>query len=772
MAADDGASEQAISSVLATPDLAPLLPLLYVAWADGQLEPEELDLVCKRLRASSPACADPAVARRWLDPERPPAAEDLANLLAELRRVAARLPKAERLSLTALSRELAESAGRAIAPEEERALAAIEHALGLEDRPLLARIFGRRAVAAQEPATQAAFDASALARHLDGDRAALRTRIEALLLSPDFAPVSFASREAYCERVLAWCRKLADEGVSALGLPLDAGGAGDLPAFLAALEVLAYHDLSLWVKFGVQFGLFAGAIQQLGTERHHQRYLAAAARLDLPGCFAMTETDHGSDVASLETTATYDAESGQFLIQTPHDGARKDFIGGAARDARLAVVFAQLRTAGEGHGVHAFLVPVRRQDGTVEDRVRIEDCGEKLGLNGVDNGRLWFDGVRIPRENLLDRFASVAPDGTYASPISGDAKRFFVTLGTLVGGRVNVAIAAGSAAKKALTIAIRYGARRRQFAPADGEERPVLDYFTHQLRLQPRLATTFALHFAQRDLVARYLEAPADRRPLEALAAGLKAYGTWHTTDTVQACREACGGAGYMAENRLAALKADTDVFTTFEGDNTVLCQLLVKGLLTGYRQQYARMTALAFVRHLGARAAVAAAELNPIVVQLTDERHLRGRDFQRDALKWREERLLGTLARRLARRIDGGMDAFLALQECGGHALALARAHVERALLERFLEGVDRCPDAPARAVLDSVSALFALSRIDADAGWFLEHGVIASGKARSIRRLVQRLCGELRPHAVALVDAFAIPEELVGAVISRPAL
>src|SRR6185436_20952156 len=116
----------------------------------------------------------------------------------------------------------------------------------------------------------------------------------------------------------------------------------------------------------------------------------------------------------------------------------------------------------------------------------------------------------------------------------------------------------------------------------------LLDYPAHQRRLLPRLAATYALHFALRDLAARYVGAQAsgeEDRSVEGLAAGLKAVATWHATETIQACREACGGQGYLAVNRFAALKADSDVFTTFEGDNTVLLQLVAKGLLSEYRK-------------------------------------------------------------------------------------------------------------------------------------------------------------------------------------------
>src|SRR5918992_5751597 len=235
-----------------------------------------------------------------------------------------------------------------------------------------------------------------------------------------------------------------------------------------------------------------------GNERHHESYLRDIVSVDLPGCFAMTETGHGSNVQALGTTATYDPEAGEFVVYTPDADARKDYIGNAARDGRIAAVFAQLIVGGENRGVHALLVPLRDDNGNVLPGIEIEDCGAKLGLDGVDNGRIRFDQVRVPREALLDRYAQVSAEGEYTSPIENPTRRFFTMLGTLVQGRVSVCGAGIGAAKVALTMAVRHAAERRQFGPPGGaEEAVLLDYRLHQRRLLPALATTYALHFAQ-----------------------------------------------------------------------------------------------------------------------------------------------------------------------------------------------------------------------------------------------------------------------------------
>ena len=614
-------------------------------------------------------------------------------------------------------------------------------------------------------------DPTALQRLLDGDQAAVRERVRRLLSEPRFGYVAGLSREAYRDEVLAWCRELAREGLGSLSFPHAFGGADDHAASIAAFETIAFHDHSLLVKFGVQFGLFGGAILHLGTARHHERYLPAVGTLDLPGCFALTETGHGSNVRGIRTTATYDLATEEFVVSTPDDDARKDYIGNAARHGRLAVVFAQLLVAGRREGIHALLVPIRDAAGDPLPGVTIEDCGDKLGLNGVDNGRLRFEHVRVPADALLNRYGNVSVDGRYSSPIDDASARFFTMLSTLVTGRISVGLAALSATKSALTIAIRYGLRRRQFGPSDGPETLLLDYPAHQRRLLPPLAGVYALNLALHTLVedhVRVLRSPTapERMELESLAAGMKALATWHATATIQTCRECCGGQGYLAENRFAALKADTDVFTTFEGDNTVLLQLVAKTLLTGYREQFEDMDLGALVRYV-VRAALASVVPTP-ASRRTDEAHLRDRSFQLDALRSREELLLSDLARRLKRALDRGHEPTEAFLRHQHRALATATAHVERIVLERVAAVIDTQRDRGASLVLDRLSDLYALWTLDQHRGWFLEQGLFAPSKTRAIHGQVNRLCGELRPLANDLVEAFGIPEPLLAAPIA----
>jgi acyl-CoA oxidase len=629
---------------------------------------------------------------------------------------------------------------------------------------------------------------SALQEVLDGEHAWARDMVREVTSGPEFERAGGSiPTDEYRELVGRWTKMLAETGQTGFGYPEEYGGRNMVGPWLTAFETLAHSDLSLLVKAGVQFGLFGGAVLHLGTKKHHDRYLKDIATYDLPGCFAMTELGHGSNVQELETTATYDHEARELVVHSPTPTATKDWIGNAAQDGRMASVFCQLVVGEEeSRGVHCVLVPIRDKKGRALPGVTLEDDGEKIGLNGVDNGRITFDHVRVPVDNLLDRYAQITEAGEYVSSIDNKNKRFFTMLGTLIVGRVSVCGAGIAATESALTIAVRYGTRRRQFGPPDKSfEVPLLDYRAHQRRLLPALAQTYAFHFAQNALVAetdRIFTADDDleddRRQLETRAAGLKAVATWHAVHTIQECREACGGKGYARENRFASLRADTDVFTTFEGDNTILLQLVAKSLLTGFRDQFEDLNQVETVRFVASQALDVVGEksaLREIAQRLTDDLipsrenrdDLRDRDYHLGLFRWREDHMLSSAARRLQSGIGDGGDPFEVFNDCQDHVIATARAHVDREVLEAFVAGIELVEDGDTKQVLETVCDLHALSIIERDRAWFQEHGRISSTRAKAITREVNALCAELRPMAGALVDAFGIPDAVLGAPI-----
>ncbi|MBF6176297.1 acyl-CoA dehydrogenase family protein [Nocardia blacklockiae] len=618
---------------------------------------------------------------------------------------------------------------------------------------------------------------------LDGPWRDIREQAREQLADDRLFGDPYLDHHAARARVLEQMRLIAQYGYAEKGFRLENGGSGDPGGAVTGLEMLAYTDLSLWVKAGVQWGLFGGAVENLGTERHRD-IVKRLLSLDLLGCFAMTESGHGSDVASLETTATYDPATQEFVVHSPTESARKDYIGGAAEHARMAAVFAQLITGGESKGVHCFLVPIRDEQGADLPGVTTSDCGLKGGLPGVDNGRIVFDHVRIPRENLLNRYADVAPDGTYESEIENPSRRFFTTLGTLVRGRISVGGAAAAGARVALSIALRYADRRRQFDdPDSGEEVLLLDYRSHQRRLLPHVARAFALSFAQNDLVRRMHAIqtgqdlnPSAQRALEKRAAGLKVAQTRHATRAIQECRECCGGAGYLTENRLVTLKADTDVFTTFEGDNVVLTQLVAKELLTAYADEVRDLDALGWVRFaatMGRDVVRQGTGVRQLIQRLrdrsdngVDDGDLARRSVQLQLFADREDYLVRTAAHRLQARAKetGPFEAFNNAQD---HILAAGEAHIDRLVLEAFIEGIAGIDDPDARDLAETVCDLFVYSSLEQNQAWYIMHRFMSVERAKAVRRGVNELVDRLRPHAATLVEALGVPESMLHATM-----
>jgi acyl-CoA oxidase len=218
----------------------------------------------------------------------------------------------------------------------------------------------------------------------------------------------------------------------------------------------------------------------------------------------------------------------------------------------------------------------------------------------------------------------------------------------------------------------------------------------------------------------------------------------------------------------LPGLKADTDVFTTFEGDNTVLLQLVAKGLLTGYQDAFQNLSPLATARFVAERFLGAVAEwtaARKVVDRLTegdDREALFDRDWQLKLFQDREQHVLAGVADRLRR---AGQDPFGVFNAAQDHVLRAGRVHVDRLVLEAFARAIGRTSNPDAKALLERVCDLYALADIEADRAWFLEHGRLSTGRSKAVIAAVNELCAELRPYARTLVDGFGIPERYLAA-------
>ena len=757
------------------PKILAFIPFLYLAWADADLTDREINELTQVI-SNSPHLAEneKSYLRSYLDAENPPSPQTLKLWQKTIRQYGGELSDELKENLTSAGLKLAKlhTENLNLSSDIKETLDLAESKLGVLARESAFHIQRHNhQVQANSLNLHKSFDPKAVNTLLDGDEHDIIVSVKSLLAEDDFAFSSpYLSVEEYREQVLQWCERLADKGLGSTAYPHTYGGEDDIKKYFAIMETLSYHDLSLVIKFGVQFGLWGMSIMYLGTEKHHKKYLQQIGTLQLPGCFAMTETGHGSNVKGLETTATYNQEKGIFTIHSPNEQAGKEYIGNAAVHGKMATVFAKLIIDEVDYGVNAFVVPLRNKENKTLPGIRIEDNGKKMGLNGVDNGRIWFDQVQVPRDAMLDRYASVDENGKFVSPISSDSRRFFTMLGTLVGGRVGIARSALSAAKSGLTIAIKFAEKRKQFGPENGEEVPILNYRSHQRRLLPLLANAYACHFGLRYLTDRFLNrSNEDLKEVEALAAGLKAWSSWNTTRTLQECREAMGGKGYLSENRIDRLKNDTDIYTTFEGDNTVLMQLVAKSRLAEFKKEFADINFFGMINYIAEKALIGLSEKNPLTIRETSSAHLLDFNFYLKAFQYRELRILKTAATRFKHHIDQGMDSFDAFNQTQHHMLQVGFAYIERVILEQFVTGVEKVKDGSAKQVLIQVCQLFALAQIEREKGWYLENGYMDGVKTKAIRKEINHLCWELREEATGLVAAFGIPEQLLPDLVKE---
>lgn len=555
---------------------------------------------------------------------------------------------------------------------------------------------------------------------------------------------------------------------------------------LALVTSLGAYDWSLATKAFLHAFVFGSAIFNSGSERH-LKYIPKIFNMEIFGCFALTELSHGSNTKAVRTTAHYDPATEEFVIHSPDFEAAKFWVGNMGKTATHAVVFAQLYVpGGQCHGLHPFLVQIRDPKTLLPmPGVMVGDIGEKLGQNGLDNGFAMFHKVRIPRQDLLNRTGDVTPDGTYVTRFQDSRQRFGASLGGLSAGRVCIVGMAVANLKLAVSIALRFSATRRQFGPADGEEVPVLEYQLQQWRLLPYLAAAYALdHFSKSlflDLVALQRGLSRDDRSarqaelgreIHALASAGKPLASWTAQRGIQECREACGGHGYLAVNRLGDLRNDNDPNCTYEGDNNVLLQQTSHYLLRLLEQDGgpggARFESpLKSVDFLAAYPALLGRRFAASHLQ-----DLLDSAVPLAAYEWLVCYLLRESHQKLARERRAGSSDFDARNNSQAYCCRpLALAFLELTVVRRFHQHTHQ-PGVPPplRAVLQRLSALYGLWSLSQHTALLYRGGYFSGEKAgKMLEEAILELCSQLKDDAIALVDVIAPPDFVLDSPIGR---
>lgn len=537
------------------------------------------------------------------------------------------------------------------------------------------------------------------------------------------------------------------------------------------------HDLRSAIDedmpIGLHVGMFIPTILGQGTDEQQKKWIPLARQYKIIGTYAQTELGHGSFIRGLETTATYDRSTQEFVMSSPTLTATKWWPGALGKTSTHAVVYARLVVDKKDCGVHPFIVQLRSLENHEPLKgITVGDIGPKFAYETMDNGFLRFNNVRIPRDHMLMRFAQVSPDGTYTTPPHSK-----VSYATMVFMRAFIIGQASSHLARAATIAIRYSCVRKQFPLRPGEgEQQILNYQNQQEKLFSLLATAYAFHFTGnyiRDMYTSFVRGLRSQDfsvlpEMHATSSGLKALTTWIASSGIETARQSCGGHGYSKFSGLPTLYANYIPAVTYEGDNSVMCFQTARYLLKQYSKAQSGAKQLATnVNYLQN------ASLLDERCDATSEEQWLDSARQLQAYRHRALRLVSNCANRLMAELQSGKDEAAAVEAIKVDMIKVARAHSFYIILNNFVQAIDGLrsagTSAPTVAVLKTLCDLFALHWIQVDLGEFLEYGYMSSLHTEPLHAQVRRLLSIIRTDAVALVDAFNFSDHLLGSALGR---
>ncbi|XP_062853903.1 peroxisomal acyl-coenzyme A oxidase 1 isoform X1 [Trichomycterus rosablanca] len=610
----------------------------------------------------------------------------------------------------------------------------------------------------------ATFEPEILTNVLEGgaEKTRRRREIESLVINdPDFhhEDVNFMSRsERYdvaLKKSITMFTKLRDYGIS---------DPEEIYLFKRAVRK------NLHEPFGLHFVMFLPTVYNQCTPKQQDKWLPLSTSLQVIGTYAQTELGHGTHIRGLETTATYDPATQEFVLNSPTVTSIKWWPGGLGKTSNHAIVLAQLHTQGKCHGLHAFIVPIRcMKTHQPLPGVTVGDIGPKFGFDEVDNGFLKLDNIRIPLENMLMKYAKVEPDGTYLKPPSDK-----LTYGTMVFIRAMIVGEAATALSKSCTIAIRYSAVRHQSELRPGEPEPqILDYQAQQYKLFPLLATAYAFTFVGQYMSNTYHSIMGDINQgdfsqlpeLHALAAGLKAFTTWTVNAGIEVCRMACGGHGYSHSSALPDVYVTFTATCTYEGENTVMMLQTARYLVKSYRQAHDGKKLSGIVSYLNESQRIQPHHTasRPTVININDLQSLV------EAYKLRAARLVEMAAKSLQTELQRRKNQEDAWNNSAIELVRASNAHCHYVVVKLFVAKLNEIGNTALHSVLNSLALLYTLHGIAQNSGDFLQAGLLSVPQLDQVTQRIKALMAEIRPNAVALVDAFDYCDDILNSVLGR---
>ncbi|XP_072946847.1 acyl-coenzyme A oxidase 1-like isoform X2 [Epargyreus clarus] len=488
--------------------------------------------------------------------------------------------------------------------------------------------------------------------------------------------------------------------------------------------------------------------------------LRRTSRRSRPSFCTWTELGHGTFIRGLETTATYDPETEEFVLHSPTLTSYKWWAGGLGKTANHCVVLAQMSTKGKCYGIHPFIVQIRDLETHMPlPGIKVGELGPRMGYNTADNGFLAFDHHRIPRQHMLMKNAQVEKDGTYVKA----ARHEKLTYGTMVFVRVTLVHDAAFNLAKAVTIAVRYSAVRRQSQPKPDEPEPqILDYPTQQHKLFIHIATSHALVLTGEWLWRTFTAVLADMKKgnvnnlpeLHALSSCLKAVSTSDSALGIEECRYACGGHGYMMSSNLPSIYSYVVATRIYEGDYTVLLLQTARFLVKAWEQ------------------AQAGKQLTPTVAYFSQalKNGKETWDGSAESIIKSFQRIaagkVSACVNNIKEHIKSGMSYEDAWLKTTVQLVAAAEAHCRTLICSVYWEEVTRLTASSSpnvKIVMTQLSMIYLVYWALRMTGDLLRYTSISEKDLDDLQRKYEELLTLIRPNAVGLVDAFDIRDEIL---------
>ncbi|CAJ0923082.1 unnamed protein product, partial [Mesorhabditis belari] len=515
----------------------------------------------------------------------------------------------------------------------------------------------------------------------------------------------------------------------------------------------------------IHFVMFLPAIQGQADDEQAEQWIPRAMRLEFIGTYAQTELGHGTNLRALETTATYDKRTQEFILHTPTVSAYKWWPGNLGKTANYVIANAQLYIDGKSHGPHNFLVQIRDEN-THQPMpgITVGDIGPKFGLNTNDNGFLRFDHVRIPRRNMLMRHSKVSADGVYSPPVHPK-----LSYGAMIFVRATMIRMLAHVVLKAATIAIRYSCVRRQGEIKTGNgEVKILEYQTQQHRLFTALARGFAYRLVGDEVKNLYekiaeevkhgnVEQLAD---LHALLSGMKSIVSYDSGKAIEQCRMACGGHGYSHASGIPEMYAVEIAGCTYEGENMVMLQQQARYLVKGIHR----------LAH--------GEELSTMLQYLANTSNNKfrigesGVDLE-NALILALEYIARSTIERVTARLDSlqnkGLSAENAWNENAVELTRASRTHTRLWIARCFRDRVHRIENHAIRSALTDILELFLTYEVVDMSQYLYQGGYANSDQVAQVKDAMYKLLEKIRPNAVSYVDAYEVSDTELRSVLGR---